>query len=39
MALEFEGRHNARPLDTIDLLRALTGGMTGKWLRSADLVS
>lgn len=39
MGLGFEGRHNIRPLDTIDLLRALTRGMVGKRLRYADLVS
>ena len=36
---EFAGRHNARPLDTIDQLRAIVQGMVGKRLRYADLVA
>ena len=35
---EFEGRHNARPLDTEDQMRAMVRGMEGKRLRYADLV-
>ena len=34
---EFVGRHNDRPLDTIDQLRAIVRGMVGKRLRYADL--
>ena len=34
---EFAGRHNDRPLDTIDQLRAIVRGMVGKRLRYADL--
>ena len=36
---EFEGRHNSRPLDTIDQLRAIVRGMVGKRLRYADLIA
>ena len=36
---EFAGRHNARPLDTIDQLRAMVRGMVGRRLRYADLVA
>ena len=36
---EFAGRHNARPLDTIDQLRAIVRGMVGKRLRYADLIA
>ena len=35
---EFEGRHNARPLDTEDQMRAMVRGMEGKRLRYNDLV-
>jgi transposase-like protein len=35
---EFAGRHNARPLDTIDQLRAIVRGMVGKRLRYEDLI-
>ena len=35
---EFSGRHNARPLDTIDQMREMFKGMTGKRLRYSDLV-
>ena len=34
---QFAGRHNDRPLDTIDQLRAIVRGMVGKRLRYADL--
>ena len=34
---EFAGRHNDRPLDTVDQLRAIVRGMVGKRLRYADL--
>ena len=37
-ATEFEGRHNARPLDTDDQIKSLMAGMTGKRLRYQDLV-
>ncbi|MDE2745675.1 MAG: IS1595 family transposase [Chloroflexota bacterium] len=36
---EFAGRHNDRPLDTIDQLRGLVQGMVGKRLRYSDLTS
>ena len=36
---EFAGRHNARPLDTLDQMRAITRGMVGKRLRYDDLIS
>ena len=35
---EFAGRHNDRPLDTIDQLRNIARGMVGKRLRYADLI-
>lgn len=35
---EFAGRHNARPLDTIDQLRGIVRGMVGKRLRYEDLI-
>ncbi len=35
---EFAGRHNARPLDTIEQLRAIVRGMVGKRLRYEDLI-
>ena len=38
-AHEFAGRHNARPLDTIDQLRAIVRGMVGKRLRYRDLTA
>ena len=34
---EFAGRHNQRPLDTIDQMRGMAGGMVGKRLRYDDL--
>ena len=36
---EFAGRHNDRPLDTVDQLRAVVRGMLGKRLRYADLTA
>ena len=36
---EFEGRHNHRPLDTVDQMAALARGMDGKQLRYQDLVA
>ena len=38
-AAEFEGRHNARPRDTIDQIKGLVRGMNGKRLRYDDLVA
>ena len=35
---EFSGRHNHRPLDTVDQLRAMAKRMDGKRLRYRDLV-
>ena len=35
---EFTGRHNARPMDTMDQMRAVVMGMSGKRLRYQDLV-
>ena len=36
---EFASRHNARRLDTMDQMRALSRGMVGKRLRYRDLVA
>ena len=36
---EFEGRHNGRPLDTIDQMTVMARGMLGKRLRYRDLIS
>lgn len=36
--IEFEGRHNDRPLDTIDQMSALVIGSLGKRLRYIDLI-
>jgi len=36
---EFAGRHNARPLDTIDQLRAMVRGMVGRRLRYDELIA
>ena len=36
---EFEGRHNGRPLDTIDQMTVMARGMLGKRLRYRDLVA
>ena len=35
---EFDGRHNARPLDTIDQMAVMAQGMDGKRLRYQDLI-
>ena len=35
---EFEGRHNARPHDTIDQMAAMVRGAEGRQLRYADLI-
>ncbi|MCY4108220.1 MAG: IS1595 family transposase [Chloroflexi bacterium] len=35
---EFEGRHNQRPLDTIEQMSAIARGMDGKRLRYEDLI-
>lgn len=35
---EFKGRHNVRPLDTIEQMKALFSGMVGKRLKYADLI-
>ena len=35
---EFVGRHNIRPLDTIDQMKAIVRGLEGKRLRLADLI-
>lgn len=36
---EFSGRHNSRPLDTIDQIATLIRGMRGKRLRYQDLIA
>lgn len=36
---EFSGRHNHRPLDTLDQMVAIMRGMVGKQLRYADLIA
>ena len=36
---EFTGRHNLRPLDTIDQMESVAEGMAGKRLRYRDLVA
>ena len=36
---EFAGRHNARPRDTADMMRALARGMEGRRLRYRDLIA
>ena len=38
-ANEFEGRHNSRPLDTVDQMSTLAQGALGKRLRYNDLVA
>ena len=38
-ANEFEGRHNARPLDTVDQMAAMVRGAEGKRLTYAALIS
>ena len=35
---EFEGRHNDRPMDTIDQMTAIVRGMQGRRLRYVDLI-
>ena len=35
---EFEGRHNDRPLDTIDQMQSIVAGMMGRRLRYSDLI-
>ena len=35
---EFEGRHNDRPLDTIDQMAAIVQEMMGRRLRYSDLI-
>ena len=35
---EFAGRHNQRPLDTIDQMRVMVLGMDGKKLQYKDLI-
>ena len=35
---EFEGRHNARPMDTAEQMAEIVRGMIGKRLRYADLI-
>ena len=37
--LEFEGRHNARPMDTADQMAAMARGAAGKRLRYVDLTA
>ena len=36
---EFSGRHNDRPMDTIDMMRAIADRMVGKRLRYRDLIA
>ena len=36
---EFSGRHNRRPLDTLEQMAAIVRGMVGKQLRYADLIA
>ena len=36
---EFEGRHNARPLDTAEQMDAMARGAVGKRLTYNDLIS
>ena len=36
---EFEGRHNNRPLDTVDQMTTMVRGMDGKRLRYQDLIA
>ena len=37
--VEFEGRHNWRPLDTADQMAQMAKGADGKQLRYADLTA
>ena len=36
--IEFEGCHNQRSQDTIEQMRSMVRGMSGKRLRYADLI-
>ena len=36
---EFSGRHNIRPMDTLDQIIAMSDGMNGKRLKYKDLVA
>ena len=36
---EFAGRHNYRPMDTIEQMQSMVLGMNGKRLRYKDLVA
>ena len=36
---EFEGRHNDRPKDTVEQMRAMVRGLEGKRLRYKDLIA
>ena len=36
---EFEGRHNSRPLDTVDQMAAMARNAEGKRLRYDDLIA
>ena len=36
--MEFEGRHNARPMDTLCQMSAVAHGMDGKRLTYKDLI-
>lgn len=36
---EFSGRHNQRPLDTLEQMVLMARGMVGKRLRYADLIA
>ena len=36
---EFDGRHNQRPMDTLDQMGNMVHGMEGKRLRYQDLVA
>ena len=38
-ASEFEGRHNSRPLDTLDQMQSMVKGMEGKRLRYSELIA
>lgn len=38
-AIEFAGRHNMRPLDTIDQMESMVSSMHGKRLRYKDLIA
>ena len=36
---EFSGRHNIRPLDTIQQMRAIIQGLEGKRIRYRELIA